>query len=66
MELKPLGRHRVALSAPGGQFDRDFVILWPDWLLKILSDLNFGLPGEYFIDALTATSEVQGSSRIVG
>jgi len=54
----------AALVKPGtelGRLDRDYVIIWPDWLRKVLSDLNFGLPGEYFVDAPTATSPIQGA-----
>jgi hypothetical protein len=40
-----------------GRLDREYVIILP-WLH--LSDLNFGLPGEYFVQAPTATSPVQG------
>jgi hypothetical protein len=43
------------------RLDRDFVIINPDWFRHVLSDLNFGLPGEYFVDAPTATSPVQGA-----
>jgi hypothetical protein len=43
------------------RLDRDFVIINPDWFRHVLTDLNFGLPGEYFVDAPTATSPVQGA-----
>lgn len=44
-----------------GKLDREFVVLRPDWLLSALSDLQFSIPGEYFVDAPTATSPVQGA-----
>jgi len=36
-------------------------MLLPAWLRLILSDLNFALPGEYFVRAPTATAPVQGA-----
>ncbi len=50
----------VPVGKPLGKLNREFVILNPDWLRFILSDLSYGLPGEYFVDAPTATSPVQG------
>ena len=43
-----------------GRLDREFLIVPPDWLRQLFSDLSFGLPGEFFVDAPTATSPVQG------
>jgi len=43
-----------------GKLDREFLIRIPDWLRLLLSDLNFAIPGEYFVDAPTATRPVQG------
>ncbi len=67
-ELAVAGRltelSQATLVEPGkalGKLDREYVILLPEWLHLILSDLNFGLPGEYFVDAPTATSPVQGA-----
>jgi lambda repressor-like predicted transcriptional regulator len=44
-----------------GHLDRDYLILPPEWLLKLLSDLDFGMHGEFFVDGPTATSPVQGA-----
>jgi Calpain family cysteine protease len=43
-----------------GRLNREILILPPAWWQSILSDLNFSIPGEYFVDAPTATSPVQG------
>jgi hypothetical protein len=51
----------VEPGRPLGMLDRKFVILWPEWLKLIFSDLSFGNPGEYFINAPTAISPVQGA-----
>ncbi|MGA7179543.1 MAG: C2 family cysteine protease [Thiobacillaceae bacterium] len=50
----------VEAGKPLGKLDREYIIIPPAWLHLILSDLNFGLPGEYFVRAPTATSPVQG------
>jgi hypothetical protein len=50
----------VPAGQPLQKLDREFVIIPPSWHLLQLSDLNFGLPGRYFVDAPTATSPVQG------
>jgi hypothetical protein len=55
---------QATLIEPGKllrKLDREYVIIPPDWLQLVLSDLNFGLPGEYFVHAPTATSPVQGA-----
>jgi hypothetical protein len=52
--LIPVGQHIQKL-------DREFVIVLPSWLHLMLSDLNFGLAGRFFVDAPTATSPVQGA-----
>lgn len=51
----------VEPAQPLGKLDRKYLILPPDWLRLILSDLSYGNPGEYFIDAPTAISPVQGA-----
>jgi hypothetical protein len=54
---------QATLVEPGkslGTLNREYLIILPEWLHLILSDLNFGLPGEYFVHAPTATSPVQG------
>ena len=43
-----------------GHLDRDYLILPPEWLQQLLSDLDFGMHGEFFVDGPTATSPVQG------
>src|SRR4051794_15182958 len=43
------------------RLDRDYLIVLPEWLHLALSDLRFGVSGEYFVDAPTATSPVQGA-----
>jgi hypothetical protein len=50
----------VKAGQPLGRLNREFVIINPEWLHLLLSDLNFSIPGEYFVDAPTATSPVQG------
>lgn len=52
------------LVEPGrqlGKLDRKYLILPPGWFKVALSDLTYGIPGEYFVDAPTATSPVQGA-----
>ena len=44
-----------------GRLDRDYLILPPSWLQELLSDLDFGMHGEFFVDGPTATSPVQGA-----
>ncbi len=44
-----------------GRLDRDYLILPPGWLQELLSDLDFGMHGEFFVDGPTATSPVQGA-----
>jgi hypothetical protein len=43
-----------------GRLDRDYLILPPEWLHLLLSDLDFAMTGEFFVDGPTATSPVQG------
>jgi len=50
----------VKAGQPLGKLNREFVIIPPEWWRLLLSDLNFSIPGEYFVDAPTATSPVQG------
>ncbi len=50
----------VEPGKPLGRLDREYIIRLPDWLRVILSDLNYALPGEYFVHAPTAISPVQG------
>jgi hypothetical protein len=44
-----------------GRLDRDYLILPPAWLQALLSNLTFGMEGEFFVDGPTATSPVQGA-----
>ena len=44
-----------------GQLNRDYLILPPSWLKQVLSDLDFGMRGEFFVDGPTATAPVQGA-----
>ena len=37
------------------------VILLPGWWHQVISDLDFGLEGEFFVDAPTCTAPVQGA-----
>lgn len=46
---------------PLGKLDRTYLINLPDWLRLILSDLSFGNPGEYFVNAPTAITPIQGA-----
>lgn len=46
-----------AVKLPGERV----VILPPDWWRHVLTDLDYALPGEFFVDAPTATSPVQGA-----
>ena len=50
----------VPVGHPLGRLNREFLIINPDWLRLSLTDLSYGIPGEYFVDAPTATSPVQG------
>ena len=49
-----------------GRLDRDYLILPPSWLQELLSDLDFGMHGEFFVDGPTATSPVQGALETAG
>ena len=43
-----------------GRLNRDYLILPPSWLQDLLSDLDFGMRGEFFVDGPSATAPVQG------
>jgi hypothetical protein len=59
--LTELGQARLVETGKAlGKLDREILIIPPSWLIGVLSDLKFAIPGEYFVDAPTATSPVQG------
>ena len=59
--LMELGQAKlVDVGQPLGRLDREILILPPGWWRLLVSDLQFRIPGEYFVDAPTATSPVQG------
>jgi hypothetical protein len=60
--LEALAQSRlVHTGKPLSVLGERIVIIPPDWWRLIQSDLSFGLPGEYFVDAPTITAPVQGA-----